>query len=330
MACLAIVGLAALPACTSAPAQPVEGARTADTAAPRPAPFPRDLQPYAGLGAWVDAFDYAPAYQDGGGAPPLGPDDVDDMARRGVKTLFLQATRWDSKSPEGIVDHDRVADLLRRAHDRGMRVVGWYLPRLVDLDVDLARSKQILDFDAGGDRFDGLAIDIEYTEGEPDPAARNTNLIAYSQKLHDQAGGVPIAAVVLSAVHLEVVNDKFWPDFPYAALRPFYAAWMPMAYWTLRTGEYRDPYKYVTESITRLRANLGEPAVVVAAAGGIADESTDADLAAFAKAVKDSGSIGGSIYDWATMAPEKQALLQRLFASGPASSLPAVSTTTPS
>ena len=131
----------------------------------------------------------------------------------------------------------------------------------------------------------------------------------------------------MSAVHLEVVNDRFWPDFPYAALRPFYAVWMPMAYWTLRTGEYRDPYAYVTESIQRLRANLGEPPVVVAAAGGIADESTNADLAAFAKAVHDSGSVGGSIYDWATMAPEKQALLDRLFSTGPASSLPPVPTT---
>ncbi len=315
-----MVLVAGAAACTSAPAQTADGA-TPGAAAGR-VPYVRDLQPYAGLGAWVDVFDYAPAYQDAGAPPALTADDVDDMARRGVRTLFLQATRWDDKSPEGIVDAEVITSLLRRAHDRGMRVVGWYLPRLVDVDLDVTRTRQILDFTGDGERFDGLAVDIEYTQGEPDPAARNANLVAYSQKVREVAGEVPVAAVVLSAVHLEVVNDRFWPDFPYRDLRPLYDIWIPMAYWTVRAGEWRDAYRYVTESISRLRADLGEPPVLVAAAGGIADEATEADLAAFARAVRDSGSVGGSVYDWATMAPGKQALLDRLFTTGPASNLP--------
>ena len=98
-----------------------------DTTAVDRGPFARDLEPYEGLGAWVDVFDYAPAYQSDGSEPSLGVDDLDDMARRGVRTLYLQATRWDEDSPQGIVDEGLLGALLTRAHDRGMRVVGWYL-----------------------------------------------------------------------------------------------------------------------------------------------------------------------------------------------------------
>jgi hypothetical protein len=319
---LAAVALTA--ACTSAPAETTERRTGTDadatgTSAPRP-PLPRDLQPYAGLGAWIDVFDYAPAYQDGGVPPPLSPDDIDDMARRGVRTLYLQATRWDDRSPDGIVDAELIGRFLQRAHDAGMRVVGWYLPRFVDVALDVERSIQILDLDVGGERFDGLAIDIEYTEGEPDHVVRNANLVAYSQALHDRVGEVPIGAVVLSPVHLEVVNPAFWPEFPYQALRPLYDVWLPMSYWTVRTGEWADGERYTRENVARLRANLGEP-LLVAPVGGIADEATEGDLAGFARAVRDGGAIGGSVYDWTTMAPGKQALLRELFSTGAASSL---------
>lgn len=327
LAAVAIVSvLAVATACTSAPAETTDGRATsaADAAAtattPARPPLPRDLQPYAGLGAWIDVFDYAPAYQDGGAPPPLSPDDIDDMARRGVRTLYLQATRWDDRSPDGIVDAELIGRFLQRAHDAGMRVVGWYLPRFVDVTLDVERSTQILELEVVGERFDGLAIDIEYTEGEPDHVVRNANLVAYSQALHERVGDVPLGAVVLSPVHLEVVNPAFWPEFPYQALRPFYDVWLPMSYWTVRTGEWRDGGRYTAENVARLRANLGEP-LLVAPVGGIADEATEGDLAGFARAVRESGSIGGSVYDWTTMSPGKQALLRELFTTGVASSL---------
>ena len=38
---------------------------------------------YEGLGAWVDVFDYVPAYQNGGVAPTVTAEDVDTMAASG-------------------------------------------------------------------------------------------------------------------------------------------------------------------------------------------------------------------------------------------------------
>src|SRR4030081_2438759 len=65
-------------------------------------PLPRDLKPYAGLGTWVDGFDFGPAYT-ANAAPPIAPSAVDDMAANGVKTLYLQAVRDDARSPAGVV-----------------------------------------------------------------------------------------------------------------------------------------------------------------------------------------------------------------------------------
>jgi hypothetical protein len=268
-------------------------------------------------------YDYAPSYQDNGAPPPLSPDDLGEMARRGIKTVYLQATRWDDQSPDGIVDGPLLGAFLRRAHDLGLRVVGWYLPRLVDPELDLQRSMQIVDFRDGVERFDGLAVDIEYTQGEGDPTKRNANLVQYSRALRARVGDLPVAAVVLTAVHLEVVNPRFWPEFPYRDLRDLYDVWMPMAYWTLRNAPYDNAYNYTKESVDRLRNDLGQSDAPVAPVGGIADEMTDQQVADFGRALRAVDALGGSFYDWNTMAPGKQAAANRLFSSGPASSLPA-------
>jgi hypothetical protein len=290
--------------------------------APRRVPFGRDLEAYVGLGAWVDVFNYAPQYQPEGRPPPITPGDLDEMQRRGVKTLFLQATRWDDQTSGGYADAALLGAFLQRAHELGIRVVGWYLPRLVDPALDVIRTKQIVDFRSGDERFDGVAVDIEYTEGETDVDKRNDNLIWFSRTLREAVPDIPIAAIMLSAVHLEVINANFWPAFPYEAIRDAYDVWMPMAYWTIRLAPYDDGYRYAMDSVDRLRADLGDPNATVAPIGGISDEMTEDQMAAFAQALQDMGAIGGSFYNWNTMAPGKQALVHDLFTRGPAASLP--------
>ena len=313
------------------------GCTTAPTVSPAPAehdggavpesrrvipPFPRDLLAYGGLGGWIDVFNFAPAYQPAGTDPPLTPQDVDELHRRGIRTLYLQAARWDDKTPAGIVDPPLLGAFLRRAHELGMRVVGWYLPRFVDVDLDVNRATLIHDFTWDGERFDGLAIDIEYTEGEADVARRNDNLVRFSERVRAAVGDEPLGAIILSAVHLEVINPNFWPAMPYDALKRLYDVWLPMAYWTLRLAPYDDGYTYAKESVDRLRADLGDPAALMAPIGGIADEMTEAQMDGFARALVDTGSVGGSFYNWNTTAPGLQAKARDLFTTGPAGALP--------
>lgn len=286
-------------------------------------PQPRDAAAYAGQGAWVDAFDYAPAYQAEGQAPQVTPASVDDMADLGVRTLFLQAARADDRSPGPLVDPGLLAAFLVRAHRRGMRVVGWYLPRFVDVQADAARLLAISDFRVLGHRFDGLAVDIEDNRGVPDPATRSLRLVELSLLVRDAIGTDALGAIVLPPVQTEVVNPAYWPAFPWRDIAAAYDVWLPMSYWTFRdpVSGYRDGYTYNEESVRRLRANLGRPDALVHAIGGIGDLATADELARFVQSLVDTRAVGGSIYDWSTLAVAAREQLAAWFTSGAGASL---------
>ena len=270
---------------------------------------PRSSATYGGLGAWIDAFDFEPAYQGDAGEPPLGPEVIDDLADAGVRTLYLQAARLDDRASGVLLDRDLLAQFLLRAHGRGMEVVGWYLPLFVDVEADLERLLAVAGFEVLGHRFDGVAVDIEYVEGVPDVAERSARLVELSRRLREARPTEALGAIVPPPVQLEVVNPQYWRDFPWRAIDINYDVWLPMAYSTTRSAAsgYRDTYRYAEESVRRLRNNLGRPDVLVHIVGGIGDQMTSDDLRALGRAVEDTGAIGGSVYDWNSLPPERRA-----------------------
>jgi len=261
-----------------------------------------DVTPFKGLGAWVDAFDYAAAFQSNNGVVTVTPESVDDMAALGVKTLYLQAAMNDERAPQMIVDPQLVGDFLVRAHRRGVDVVAWYYPTLTDPAVDLAHLQALADFRVRGQRFDGIALDIEATSTVRDVDERNDRIVKLAKDTRELAGVRPVGGIVYPAVQAEVINPALWPKFPYKRLAKSVDVWMPMTYWTFRDGTYRDPYVYTAESVTRLRENLGDKKAVVHPIGGIGNESSAGDYDAFLRAVYDTKSVGWSIYDYNTMA----------------------------
>lgn len=266
---------------------------------------------YGGLGTWIDAFDFDPAYVAGSADPALPPEVVDDLADVGIRTIYLQAARLDDRATARLLDEELLAEFLLRAHARGIEVVGWYLPLFEDVDADLDKLLAIAEFDALGHRFDGMAVDIEYIEGVPGATERSSRLVDLSRRLRDARPNEALGAIVPPPVQLEVINPSYWPDFPWRDLEASYDVWLPMAYWTTRSTEsgYRDAYRYAEESTRRMRANLARPDVVVHIIGGIGDETSAADLEGLRRAIEDTGAIGGSIYDWNSLPPERRAEL---------------------
>ena len=266
--------------------------------------LPRDKGAYQGLGAWVDLFDFVPENQPAGRDPVITPDDVDRMAGYGVRTLFLQASANDDKTPQPVVRPDLLGAFVERAHARGMRVVGWYLPTFTDVDADLMHINGVLDFRSpSGQRFDGLALDLEWTKGVTDPDERSRRLVDLSTRVRANVGpDTALGAIVLPPVLTEVISPKTWPGFPWTSLSGVYDVWLPMAYWTERTDKsgYRDASKYLGESVQRLRADLAQPAALVHAIGGIADGIDEDGARTFLKASADAGAIGWSLYDYRT------------------------------
>ena len=266
-------------------------------------PAERSLAAYEGPGAWVDLFDTG----GGPGEAVVTPADVDEMAAAGVRTLYLQVARDDEQGSAGLDDPGLAARFLVRAHERGMRVVGWYVPRFGDVDRDVAHLRAIADFDVLGHRFDGVAVDIEWTGSVADDAERSARLVEMSEQLRSAVGDDVLGAIVLPPVQIDVVNPAYWPGFPWEELAPLYDVWLPMGYWTERTAVsgYRDAATYTAENLQRLHDHLGEPAPVHAI-GGLAEATTPDDVAAFVAAAHDNGAIGMSIYDWATFPVEAQ------------------------
>ena len=275
-------------------------------------PPPRDISVYRGLGTWVDAYDFSPQYQPNGAPPPVTPDSMDDLAAAGVKTLYLQGAKDDIRSPGDLVNPEILGPMLNRAHARGIKVVAWYLPKFYDLDSDMRRFLAMRDFRANGEGFDGIGNDIEWTRDVPNHAERSVRLIELSRRLRAAMGSAAVSAIPLPPVLIETINPRYWPGFPWRELAPLYDVWMPMSYWTFRTKSsgYRDAYRYTAENVQRTRANLGLPNAVVHPAGGTDNKSNDDDYRGFVRACVDTGSVGGSIYDWRTTPMGSYAILR--------------------
>jgi len=134
----------------------------------------------------------------------------------------------------------------------------------------------------------------------PETTERNRRLVELSERSRQVVGDDALGAIVLPPVQLEVVNPALWPEFPWRDLAPHYDVWLPMAYFTFRVGEHRDPASYVGESVRRLRANVGDDDASVHAIGGIADLTTSVDVEALQRVVDDEELIGWSLYDYDT------------------------------
>jgi hypothetical protein len=263
--------------------------------------------PYAGVGTWLSRYRFT--HEFGGSAPPVTPADVDLMAAAGVQTIYLQPAADDPAYP-GLLSTDLLSAFLERAHALGMQVVAWYLPHFGDVTADLRRLREIGSFRADGQRFDGVALDIEFTDAV-ELAPRNAALVDLSRRLRAALPDVELGAIVLPPVVTDVLNTAYWPDFPWRQLRDLYDVWLPMAYWSNRSDtEFSDPYRYVGENIARVRRHLNDPCAVVSVIGGYDLQETADDYAAMARAASEQRAIGVSVWDWPTTPPSAWSPLQ--------------------
>ena len=261
-----------------------------------------DVRAFRGLGTWVDVYDYVPGFPEGGGPPPVSVDSIDDMRALGVKTLYLQSAQDDTRIMGATVAPKLLGAMLRRAHDRGIRVVAWYLPKFSDVAADLRRIKALAAFRSKGEEFDGIALDVEWTQGVPDPPARNAALVKLAKRARTVVGDRPLGAIVLDPVLLEDVNTKYWPGFPWKKVAGAFDVWLPMTYWTNRetASGFRDGFAYADENIRRVRKRVGDPDAAVHPIGGIANQASTEDYIGFVRAAKRRGAIGWSVYDFNT------------------------------
>ena len=256
------------------------------------------LVAFAGLSTWVDLYDVA--------LTPVQQADV--AAAGGAQLVYVQSARYNS--PDHIHDAARLAQLIEASHDRGMRVMVWYLPGFVDPALDLYRSEAAAAFvTPRGDRPDAFGLDIE-TETQPDVAERTRQLLALSRALRDWAGpAYPMAAIVLPPLQLDL-RPSWWPNFPWADLAALYDVIVPMSYSSFRGTDANTTYAWNLDNILRIRELTGRPSLPIHMAGGIADNLPAVD--AWLAALRDGAVLGGGLYDLHTTRPEAWQALRAL------------------
>jgi hypothetical protein len=269
------------------------------------------LEPYRGLGVWVDMYDWTVQWSRRP-VPPVGPAQIDQMAASGVQTIYIQAAQW--SSPADVLEPNLLVPMIDRAHQLGLQVVVWYLPGLQDVNTDLRKTVAIANLDV-----DGIQIDIEDRVVVREVPERNRRLQLYLSQLRGLLPGRVLSADIVSPILLDAVPDRwtypgfasrtpqFWwgGPFPYTLVSSTFDLIAIQAYWTDRssTGGWRDPYQNITESVRRVRAAVGRADYPVHVIGGIPNRATANDLSGMMQAARDAGSFGLSVYDWVTTPP---------------------------
>ena len=181
-----------------------------------------------------------------------------------------------------------------------MKVVAWYLPQLKDLTFDLRRCTAAIEFrTTDGQRFDSFALDIEDSSVTP-ASARSAQLLKLSRQLRAVVGdGYPLGAIIPSPTGM-TMNVSYWPGFPYRQLAAIYDVMVPMGYYTYHVQRYDDVFAETEQNVTTIREQTGDPRIPIHVIGGLAGDSTMADVQAFVHCVREYGCLGASLYDFAT------------------------------
>ena len=250
--------------------------------------------PYAGLGTWLDIYATA------SWAHPRR--EVAAMARIGVRTLYLQTGNYGQRVD--LVRPQALGHFLHAAHAAGLRVVAWYLPSFADSAQDARRALAAIRFrSAGGERFDGFALDIEASLVRSVPL-RSRRLLRLSARLRAAVGRrYALGAIIPSPVGIRR-HRAYWPHFPYQALARYYGVFLPMAYATdahVRGSNATRAYNVADVAIIRTRT--GKPHVPIHLIGGIAGSMGAAETAGFMRAVADCAPLGYSLYEFPITRP---------------------------
>lgn len=254
------------------------------------------LRSFRGLGAWVDVFDYELP-----GATLNPTTALDDLRSRGVRTLYLQTSRF-SLGFDMATGAGRWVDA---AHARGLRVVGWYLPGYGDMTRDLRRTMAIatLVTPAGG-RFDAVGVDIEAhtgwgTANEVPRTTMNARAVEHLQAVRARTSA-PLAAITPQPTATDGAGET-WEGFPWRGVGDRTDLVLPMAYWP-RTCHDVCVRDYTTTNARYAAAWSGRPVHIAGRGYPSADGTvvTDNDIRSFVDGAVAARVVGGSVYDYAS------------------------------
>jgi hypothetical protein len=220
----------------------------------------------------------------------------------GLTHLYLES----AISPLGFHGKNAVGPLIDSAHRHHLAVIAWVFPYLYDIAGDIALTQQVAAYrTASGNRFDGIAADLERNVSLP-------TVRAYSQLVRAYLG----RSYLLVGV---TYPPQSFPTFPFAEVAHTYNLIAPMDYWHqtktaygLDFGHmpygYTYGYQYAEDSVSAIRRLSGH--VPVAPIGQVFDNFGRLEMGPYAPSAQEisgflagsraSGAIGASFFQWMT------------------------------
>lgn len=223
---------------------------------------------------------------EGGDIPQI----VEKARAAGLRQLWVRV----GDSQDGFYAASVLRELVPRAHQAGMAVIGWGFPYLHDPVGDAAWSKAALDWRGpNGSALDGFSPDIETaTEG----VQLSPRRVAVYLGLVRRAGGDrPLVATVYRP------TDRFWlGTYPYRTIAPYVDAFAAMVYWGCT-----EPGAAAAQAIERLATlrpvhTIGQ-AYNMAAEGGRAADPSPHETWRFLDVAQRAGAVGASFWVWQDM-----------------------------
>jgi hypothetical protein len=246
------------------------------------------LDAYRGLGSWIDIYDDR-AWNNPSAA-------VADMAKHGVRTLYIETSN--SRSSFVLKDSAALATFIRESHSRGMRVVAWYLPDMTNLSTDYNRIAQAIQFHTSdGQKFDSFALDIESDVVKPE-STRNKALASLTSKIRGLVGDSYVLGAITPSPTGLAKKGGYWDSFPYEMVAQKYDVFVPMGYYTYHGHGASLAYSDTLSNVRILRAQKGCSKTPIHLIGGIAQNSSTAEVRSFVRAVVESHCFGASLYSW--------------------------------
>lgn len=247
---------------------------------------------YRGLGTWVDMYDTA-AWNDPAAA-------VQDMASHGVRTLYIETANYHIPQTASLFRPAAMTAFIQQCHARKIKVVAWYLPGFKDLARDYRRSMAAIDFRTpDGQKFDSFALDIESSMVKP-ASTRSARLKTLSVKIRKAVGkAYPLGGIIPSPAGM-AINSGYWPGFPYKDVAAVYNVIVAMGYYTYHGNGYSHAYSETRENVRIVREQTGRPTIPIHVIAGVGNRSSGSETTAYVRALRETGCLGGSMYDWAT------------------------------
>ncbi|MBI3590388.1 MAG: hypothetical protein HY094_03285 [Candidatus Melainabacteria bacterium] len=231
-----------------------------------------------GKGIWINIWNY-----------PNNPDMFcEQLKSKGINTIYLQVSR--SNMP-AIKDPIKLNQIIKSAHEREIKVIGWTYSFLKDPLSDAEKFIKAAFYKTpSGDSLDGMAADLE--------EVTNSRSIETFARVIRKAVGIdyPLIAITFSPV-LKRADPK---HYAWKTIANNFDIIAPMTYWHgfVKLRSEKGAYDYTTKTITKIKEFTQKDDIKIHLIGD-GQKTSSKEITGFLKAAEEHGiDAGVSLYPW--------------------------------